>query len=175
LSLPSGTCVVYSYNRNEDATIDAAELNAFDLASGAVRMRQSCGAGPACSTSCTAGTPPERLTDPAVVTITGLTLTTTGSKCYNLETENYWITTSDTATTFPCEETVPGNITNYVYDPGTGVHSVGAFVAPASGERTVEARQVNIVIQGQLTADATVTKQLDVQVKVRNDRVRETP
>jgi type IV pilus assembly protein PilW len=180
LALPSTSCLVYSYNRNSDSAsgapdtnIDNAELNGFELRGGAVRMRRACG-GAACSTGCGTGAW-EAITDPAVITITGLTLTTTGSKCYNLETDSYWITTSDTATSFPCEETDTANLTNYVYDTATGDHSVGAFVAPVTDERTVETRQVNILIRGELTADADVSKQLDVQVKVRNDRLRTTP
>ena len=38
----------------------------------------------------------------------------------NLETDNYWITTSDSATDFPCSDSVnTSELTTYIYDGST--------------------------------------------------------
>jgi prepilin-type N-terminal cleavage/methylation domain-containing protein len=174
--LPDGNCVLYSYNRDEDAAPpDDNERLGFKLNGGAIEMRNSC-TGTTCDTDCTAGNW-EDITDPEVVVIDSLTFSTTGSKCYNLETDNYWVTTSDSATLFPCSETNAGNLTTYVYDGSTTPpsYATGGYVAPVSGERLVETRQVNIALVGHHEDDPETTKELDAEVKVRNDRLRVEP
>jgi type IV pilus assembly protein PilW len=181
ITLVSPSCVLYSYDSNSDGVVENSEWFGFRLEAGAIRMRSACGAGPDadsnCDTDCDAGTW-EAVTDPSVVNVTGLTFGSAGSKCQNIDTNAYWLVTAAASTTLPCTETNAGNVTYCAYDAAADSYACGgALPAPAvaPGERTVETRQVNILLQAQLAADANVRKQIQVSVKISNNRVRQQP
>ena len=181
LNIVSSSCVLYSYDANEDGVKDDNEKFGFKLNGSEVEMRTTC-TGVGCAIDCDAGTW-VALTDNAVTTITDLNFHSSKSKCISLtdspvagNTNNYWVTDESlTVTQFPCMATTGAGLSNFTLDITTGDYVAGAFVAPGTDgrlDRLNDVRLVNVEIAGSLTNDITVTKSQRVEINVRNDHVR---
>jgi prepilin-type N-terminal cleavage/methylation domain-containing protein len=95
-------CILYSYDRNDNGTIDADERGGFELRDGNLRMRRSCNADPAdvaqintCSRVCDNDLDDweamlDASADAGDFTVTELTMTTDGSRCLHSGTQSYW-------------------------------------------------------------------------------------
>jgi hypothetical protein len=95
-----------------------------------------------------------------------------------MDSNDYWIVTDTASTIFPCSETDASKVTYCDYDAAANTYDCSATLpapAVASGERTVETRQVNILLEAELAADAEVQKDLQVAVNIRNNRLRTEP
>jgi prepilin peptidase dependent protein B len=172
ISIPEDNCVLYSYDENGDGAL-TNDRHGFKRAEtggiGRVEFRTD-------DTDCDADWPD--LTDPDIVDIVALEFSTTGSKCLNRGTRDetdpgpigYWITNTDTQR-FPCAEPTSGDVAYYAYNADTKTYATTSttLVAPLTGHRTVETRQVNVLLTGRLRQDNAVTKELRASVKVRND------
>ena len=179
LNIESSSCILYAYNVNEDGVLDANEKFGFRLTGSEVEMRTTC-TGTDCATDCDAGTW-VALTDDAVTTITTLNFHSSRSKCISItdsnwvalgNTNNYWVTDFDlTATQFPCMATTGAGLETFTLNT-SDVYVSGTFVAPQLDDRLIGSRLVNVEIVGSLTNDNTVTKSQQVDINVRNDRIR---
>jgi len=181
LNIVSSSCILYAYNVNEDGVLDANEKFGFRLTGSEIEMRTTCAAGNTCATDCTTGTW-VALTDDAVTTITTLNFHSSGSKCISItdsnwvalgNTNNYWVTDFDlTATQFPCMATTGTGLETFTLNTSDVYVGSGTFVAPQLDDRLIGSRLVNVEIAGRLTNDNTVTKAQQVDINVRNDRIR---
>lgn len=106
-------CILYSYDRDDNGTIEGTERGGFDLAGGTLRMRRSCNADPdnatqvqACSTVCDNDLDTwEAMLDPNDFTVDTLTMTTDGSRCIHNGTQSYWyIEDGSQSIKFPCRQ-----------------------------------------------------------------------
>ena len=149
----SGSCIVYAYDRDEDGNVDLDELNGFRLNAGVVEMRTV--GILASATSCATGTW-EALTDSLFINVSVLDFNLDNAECLNTRepdaTDNDGDTAIDNAEEADC------------YD--------APLPAAASGDITVETRQIRITLTGNLANDAFVQISLTQDVRVRNDLVR---
>jgi type II secretory pathway pseudopilin PulG len=117
ITLPSATCILYSYNENNDADLDNEERHGFKRAESGGIGRIEFGTN---VNDCNGDWPD--LTDPSVVDVTSVEFSTTGSKCLNRGTLDiddapgpiaYWVTTNaqdnsgdgfPSGLLFPCDE-----------------------------------------------------------------------
>jgi prepilin peptidase dependent protein B len=160
-------CVLYSYDATYNAASTAGTVDAnvdyfgFRLNSNAVWMATSfSNTNQACSNNLGW----ERITDPAVINISALTVSTgrpavgeQGSQCLNADTGATW-TVGVGGTAAACADTA-----------ATG------YVAPTTGNRMAETRQVTIAITANHVADTTLTRTLTESVLVRNNRLYTAP
>jgi|Laugresp1bdmlbsn_1035097.scaffolds.fasta_scaffold16178_2 prepilin peptidase dependent protein B len=150
----SGTCIVYSYDRDEDGVVDVDELSGFRLNTGVVQMRTSGNAADPDTCATTNNTWVD-LTDDSFVTVSALTFNLADSQCLNTREPNTIDDdtdgTVDNMEEYDCYETAP---------------------VAASGDITVETRQITITVTGNLNTDAFVRTSLTQNVRVRNDWVR---
>jgi len=187
LDLVSSSCVLYFYDADEGHDVDDDEMRGFKLndTTKNIMMRRSCtvtseGTYDTCMSDCDAGSW-GALNDDDLVEITGLTLTSTGSRCLNLSNEatrnrDYWDVTNTAATEFRCPCTNDTDITFYSYVAGPPASYTAGSCAtdtPATDDRVISIRQVNITIQGETEGDAAISKQITTTVKVANDHVTE--
>lgn len=182
INIVSASCLLYAYDADNDGVLEATEKFGFRLVGSTIQMRTNCATG-ACATSCATGTW-AALTDANVVSITGLTFDSLNSKCISItdtanvvdeeNRNNYWVTTTGGTTGFPCLATSGTGLTTYVMDADS-VYGTGTFVAPASGDRLIGARQVNVQVTGNLSNDTSMSKSEQVAISVRNNRVRTIP
>lgn len=181
VNIVSSSCVLYSYDLNQNGSVASTERFGFKLVGDEIWLRTQCSGG-SCPTSCSVGSWAP-LTDNARISITNLAFDSLDSKCLSItakanitstNTNNYWKTTTDGTLQFPCMATSGTGLTTYVMDSNS-VYGTGTFVAPATGDRLIGARQVNVEIDGQLTNDSTMLKSQRVGIKVRNDQVRVIP
>ena len=154
-SATGGSCVVYAYDRDLDGIVDIAEVIGFRLNNGAVEMRQDV-IGTNRDSCASADGNWFAVTDNRIITITNLNFAFSNSKCINTREPNGVdddgdVSTDDTAE-MNCYSIVPAN---------------------GSGDVTVEARQIDITLAGQLVNDASVNLSLTQSVRVRNDLVRQ--
>src|SRR5690606_4366763 len=144
----NGNCILYSYDIDEDGGKGTGEFESFGfrLNDGAIEMRTA-GDGHACDTGTW-----QDVTDSSV-TITDLTFTLT------------YVDESDL---------VDADSTMYPYDvasmsfgdPATACTPAVAGTLPEDGDVLCLVRRgVQIHVEGQLTADAAVTMELDTKVK----------
>ena len=153
-AITQGSCILYAYDRDEDGVVDVEELGGFRLDNtGAVEMRT---AGVlATPASCATGTWAD-LTDSNFITVSALVFNLDNSECLNTRepdgVDNDGDSTVDNAEEADC------------YDAPLPV--------AASGDITVETRQIRITLTGNLTNDAFVQISLTQDVRVRNDLVR---
>jgi len=182
INIVSASCLLYAYDADNDGSLEATERFGFQLVGSEIQMRTNCATG-ACATSCGAGTW-VALTNASVVSITGLTFDSLNSKCISITNtanvvdlsnrNNYWVTTTDGTTGFPCLATSGTGLTTYVMDADS-VYASGTFVAPASGDRLIGVRQVNVELNGNFSNDSSMSKSERVAISVRNNRVRTIP
>lgn len=148
--LDSGTCIVYSYDADGNGAVDSNEYYGFKLSGTNIDMRLS---GTAAKADCTsdANNRWETITieeGGRQIEVTNLQFSLDGpvpSKCLNVTTGNDFNSTCLTASG------TAGNLNN--------------------NDWVVESRQINIVLQGRVANDITVTKSLTQSVKLRNDRI----
>lgn len=151
-----GSCVVFAYDSDEDAVVDANELVGFRLSHGVVEMRTT--GNLAASDSCTSsGSTWMALTDPDFITITVLDFNLAESACLN--------------TREPDGVDNDGNGT--IDNPEEYECYLAPFPAAGSRDITVETRQVTITLTGALTGDTFTRMSLAQHVRVRNDLVRQ--
>ena len=152
-----GSCILFAYDRDNDGTLDLDELNGFRLnnVTGAVEMRTL--GVLATATSCATGTW-VALTDPNFITVSVLAFNLDNSECINtrepdgIDNDAGGSPAIDNAEEADC------------YD--------APMPAAASGDITVETRQIRITLTGNLQNDAFVQISLVQDVRVRNDLVR---
>jgi hypothetical protein len=108
------------------------------------------------------------LTDTGVVTITALTLDTTGSKCRNIDATGFWETVADDARAFPCNDATMGNLEYCDEDNLNCATPAARADLVSSGETMAETRRVRITMTGQLANDANVTKTMSSSITVAN-------
>lgn len=191
LGIVSSDCILYAYDANENGTLDTTERYGFKLVGSEINIRTGCTTG-ACATSCAAGTWVP-ITDDQYVTISKLKFDSEHSKCLSLtgndnrtipgNNNNFWVTNTDSAINFPCSplvltsnSSIVSKLTTYALDVNGVYQSTGTtFVDPAGGDRLIEARQVNVEIEGAVTNDANMKKVQNVAINVRNNHVRTVP
>lgn len=193
LNIVSSSCVLYAYDVDGSGNLlDISDVGQFEkfgfkLVGSEIHMRTNCAAGTTCATSCTTGTWVP-LTDDNIISISGLVFTSENSKCLSLthpvnatatNDNNFWITTSTTATELPCMATTGADLDTYVLNASDVYVSGGTFVAPdftaANPDRLIASNQVNIEITGTLANDPLVQKKQVVAINVRNYQIRTTP
>lgn len=160
----NGSCITYAYDAtyipgNVAGAVENADLFGFRLNDTVVQMRQtgtvdgaSC-VGGSC-TSCTNGVWQD-VTDPNVIEITQLDFDLSNSQCLNSSEPNEEDDNGDGAIDEAAEQDC------YVTNPPV-----------ASGEVTMETREVTITITGRLTADNQVQISATNSVRVRNNVLR---
>ncbi len=148
----SGDCVVYSYDRNENGAVEATELFGFRLNVDVVEMRS--GGDPDAAETCDEGSPEwNPLTDADFMTVSTLTFSLANSACLN------------TSEPDDDDDDLDGTKDN---DPEDDCY----VIAPDVDDVTVETRQLDITLEGNLTNDTFVQLSLRQFVRVRNDIVR---
>lgn len=153
--LGSGSCIVFAYDRDEDRTVDAEELNGFRLNGNVVEMRTV--GNTADPDSCaSASNTWVALTDPGFIVIDELTFDLSGSQCFNSREPD----TVDNDANGTVDN--PEEADCYAFPPTAG-----------SGDLTVETREIAITIRGSLAEDSFVSMTLASIVRVRNDWVRQ--
>lgn len=150
-----GSCIVYAYDRDDDGVVDTEELGGFRLNAGAVEMRTAGNVADPDTCSSTNNTW-AALTDSDFITVSALIFNLDNAECLNTRepdaTDNDGDTVVDNAEEADC------------YD--------APLPTAASGDITVETRQISITLTGNLASDAFVQISLNQEVRVRNDLVR---
>lgn len=150
--LDGGGCILYAYDANNDGIdpVPAGEVFGFRLNGNAVEMLNG---GVTVTSSCSADTW-LAVTSADIVTISGLSFSTTGSQCLNVTKGLSWRLTQSPSTQPACAAT--GEAT---------------YVAPTSGDMLIETRQIFVTLSGAHAADPTMTATVSETVYVQNDRV----
>jgi type IV pilus assembly protein PilW len=152
----SGSCIVYSYDADEDGVVDANELLGFRLNAGVVQMRTSRNTADP-DTCATAANTWVDLTDIGFITVSTLTFDLAGSVCLNTR-EPDGMDSDDAGTDIDNAEE---------YD---------CYLVPlptaGSGDITVETRQIGITLTANLSSDSFVRISQTQNVRVRNELVR---
>jgi type IV pilus assembly protein PilW len=136
------TCILYSYDQDDDGTVDADEYYGFKLDDDTIKMRMT----GTTTASCDDGAWQDFI-DSNQLTITNLQFSfvpvagvlSATSRCLNVTT----------------------NV----------VTNAASCAGAAAGDTLAEKRLVNIQISGQVTSDDDVTKNLNGSVEVRNSRL----
>jgi len=165
IQIPVASCILYTYDADGDGLLAGdTEYYGFKLQDGNIRIWTDNAVD--ASGDCTANGW-QTITDENKVNITNLTFSFSdiavsagppampalpqSSQCLN------------TTTSTPYSETCAAAATTDT--DGDGTNDL------VSGETAVETRQINIVMTGEASDDASVTKVLTASVKVRNDRI----
>ena len=158
-----GSCIVYAYDRDEDGVVDANELGGFRLNAGVVELRTAGDVNDPDTCSTSASNIWQALTDSDFITVSELTFNLDNSECLNTR-EPDGIDNDDDGLMY---EGLP---------PNDDLDEADCYDAPmpaaASGNITVETRQISIILTGNLTSDIFVDISLNQDVRVRNDLVR---
>lgn len=140
--LAGATCILYSYDADDDGIVDSNEYYGFKFEDNTLKMRKT----GTTTASCDDGTWEEFIdgTQLAITTLTFSFIPVAGvlpatSRCMNVTTNT---------------------VTNAATCAGVAV-----------GDNIVEKRVVNIQLSGQLDSDVTVTKTINGTVEVRNSRL----
>ena len=152
-------CILFVYDQDEDAAIDANELIGFRLDNGVIQMRTQGDLTESRYDDCDdADETWLDLTDDQLITITNLEFDPSATACINLrepdELDNDGDGTIDNAEEADC------------YD-ASNIPTAG------SGDLTVEVREITISVTGELNADSNTSATVSQTVLVRNDLVRE--
>jgi prepilin peptidase dependent protein B len=142
IQIPDNTCVLYSYDEDDDGVVDSDEYYGFKLESNTIKMRKTGATTGDCDNGAW-----EEFIDGNQLKITALQFSfaaVTGlpakSRCFNV--------TANTVT------------------------NAATCASPATGDSLAEKRLVNIQLTGQVKSDTSVTKTLNGTVDVRNNRLR---
>lgn len=137
-----GSCILYTYDRNFNSSADPAEFFGFRVRQQTLETRTS-GSD---NLSCESGDW-ELISDPETYVIDQLIFDTTRYKCLNTLTLDTWDSHCDDA-------------------------SATDYVAPLSGQRLVEIRQIGIQLSGSLMRAPFFSSKMHQQtVRVRNDKL----
>jgi len=159
-----GSCIVYAYDAtylpgNVAGVLESTDLFGFRLNGSVVQMRQTgvvdgadC-VGGTCN-SCTNGVW-QNVTDPNLVEVTALTFDLANSLCLNVsepnEVDDDGDGTIDEDDEYDCYVTIP---------------------PAASGETTVESREMQVTVSARLAADTSTQITGTQTIRVRNDLLR---
>jgi prepilin peptidase dependent protein B len=150
----SGSCIVYSYDMDQDGVVDATELSGFRLNNGVVQLRTSGNTADPDTCSSTSNTWSD-LTDDDLLTITALTFDLAGSNCLNTR-----------------EPDGVDNDTDATIDESAEADCYASVPTGGSNDITVETREIAITLTGNLTNDSFTRLSISQTVRVRNDWVR---
>jgi len=156
INIPISTCILYSYDANDDSIVDANEYYGFKLTNNTLNMRRS-GTTTNSADCSDGGTSWQSFIDNTQLTITELQFSfvpVTGllpatSRCLNVTTDTVTDAAACATDATNCTAATPCNI--------------------------AEKRVVNIRLSGELKNDPTVTKTLNGTVEVRNSRLLTQP
>ncbi len=154
----TGTCLLYSYDRfpvgAPNGSVEAADLFGFRLNAGAIEMRTT--GVPANAPTCAGVGEWTPLTDPNFIQIQALTFSLAFSECLNAREPN---SIND--------DEIGGADNDEEYDCYDA-----PFPVAGSNDKTVETRQVDIILTARLANDNFVRMTMRQSVRVRNDLVR---
>lgn len=156
LSIPSASCVLFSYDADQSGAINTADFFGFKQNGDAIAMRSGGTALPTTSDGCAVGTDSwEKITDDNNVVVDTLSFTNTVTTPDDMF--QCWNTSTNASETASCKagETV--------YDGAT------------AGSRLVETRSVSVALTGHHKADPLTKISLTQQVRVRNDKILVKP
>jgi prepilin peptidase dependent protein B len=155
LNIPISTCILYTYDADNDGIVDADEYYGFKLTNNTLNMRRS-GTTTNSADCSDGGTSWQSFIDNTQLTITELQFSfvpVTGlpatSRCLNITTNAVTDAAACAADATNCTAATPCNI--------------------------AQKRVVNIRLSGRLTSDTSVTKTLNGTVEVRNSRLLTQP
>ena len=206
-----GDCILYRYNADvdrygHDATDTDAEVDYLSehrgfrfVVSGGVGVIQIAQSDKTKDVKCDEDDRWVPFTNPRVIDITGLSFSTTGSKCRNMTLPDpqpspeivaqYWIVEEDpdsgeTQTGLACDNgagstspgaTTPVNYCTVTVDPTDPTTCVSGQTVDTSivntGDKLFGTRQIIITLNARLTRDQTVSKILTTSVKVANPQI----
>ena len=154
-----GNCIVYTYDANLDGVLDNNDIVGFRLNSGVVEMRQNGdiinnAAHIGCANANDTWIP---VTDGRLIKVTQLDFSLKDSECINTREPNGLDNDSDAATNDDAE---------------MNCYVAAMVPAAASNDITVETRNIDIALVGELVGDSTVQVKINQSVRVRNDLVR---
>jgi prepilin peptidase dependent protein B len=152
-----GECLLYTYDADEDGLLDDGDIFGFRLAGGAVQMRTSgdTGANARHDLCNDADDTWMMLTDPNTITINTLNFSLGNSECLNIREP----------------DGLDNDAANGVDDAAEADCYAQAPVA-ASGDITIETRQVTITLAGNSATNAATIASMTQDVRVRNELVR---
>jgi len=154
-----GSCIVYTYDANLDGVLDNNDIMGFRLNNGVVEMRQS--GDIVNNTDHLRCNDPDdtwiAVTDSRLVSVTQLDISLKDSECINTREPNAVNDDSDAATNDDAE---------------MNCYTTAMVPVVGSGDITVETRNIEIALAGELASDGTINVQINQWVRVRNDLVR---
>jgi len=156
--LTNGTCILYAYDANADASSPVPAGEVFGFRSNANAIQMLTGAA-AITADCSAGNW-EAVTSADTVAITALNFSTTGSQCLNATQNLSWRLTESPSTQSACAASGAAIAMN-----------AGTYAAPATGDLLIETRQVVVTLTGAHAADAAMTTTVSETVHVQNNRI----
>jgi len=149
----SQNCISFAYDADNDTGLKIQEKDvfAFRLKNKAIQTLQRVNLINFSKNGCAnnAGSW-MNITDSGVISISDLHIQTIHSQCLNLNTQKQWFIDTD-SNRFPCLSK----------QKGSGLYK--------SGDRLIETRLISLQIKAHLATDQTVKKELNQQVRVRND------
>jgi len=158
----TGSCILYSYDSDDDGVLDATDLLGFRLNSGVVQMRQNGVLANARHDTCeatTSGTWVD-VTDASTISVTQLTFNSNATGA------------ESTCLVVGADDGVDQNGDGDTGDEERDCMVSANIPASGSGEVTVDTRVITITLAGQLVGDASVSHSVQRSVRVRNDLVR---
>ena len=163
--LEGGTCVMYAYDADGDATDLTTETNqevfGFRLNGSVVQMLDDVITD---TSNCATGTWGAMTSNDTIV-IDALSFSSTGSQCMNATGGLSWQLTAANSTLAPCAAPA-ADIT---------MNSGGVHAAPVAGDLMTEVRQLTIVLIGHHQSDPTMASTVIETVHLPNNRVFNAP
>lgn len=171
VNIPESSCVLFSYDNDEDGAVGEADLQGFRLNGTAIEMLTGVTAGTVISTaSCTAdGLSWEPVSDAAAVVVTRLQFSMTGSKCLNATQTDAALSKS------PPEPAVTWTSASANVPACDNPPSASDRV---SGDVLMETRFISIELDGRTNPARDIdiqTLQLADTVRLPNDRIFTVP
>jgi type IV pilus assembly protein PilW len=153
----AGECILYSYDSDNDGVEDDTDMVGFRLNNGAIQMRQQ--------GDVTNNTRHDNcndtddtwisVTDANLITVTNLAFSLANSQCLNTR-----------------EPDLVDNDTDGSIDDSDEYDCYTDIPTAASGDVTVETREITITLAGQLASDTSIQLSQSQTVRVRNDLIR---
>jgi len=146
MAIPSASCILFSYDRNGNGTVDSSDYMGFKMNGSAISMRYS---GASTSAGCSvAGDSWESITDANSIVVDSLVFSVS-AQCVDAQT----------GAASASQACVTGQS---VYDTATSA---------VDKSDLIEIRDVSISIAGHHKDDSTTHMTLTQSIKVRNDRI----